>query len=112
MLEPQISCVECLTDLGCARKESKLKWGNFGDAGADRLRKLDEVRREIEKGIANGHELAADEWIQKYPGLNPELGELLAELIAVRAAAATIDGATHTAIFPTIGTALRIASVR
>jgi tetratricopeptide (TPR) repeat protein/tRNA A-37 threonylcarbamoyl transferase component Bud32 len=73
--------------------------GNFGDAGADRLRKLDEVRREIEKGIANGHELAADEWIQKYPGLNPELGELLAELIAVRAAAATIDGVTHTAIF-------------
>jgi tetratricopeptide (TPR) repeat protein/tRNA A-37 threonylcarbamoyl transferase component Bud32 len=70
--------------------------GNFGSTGAVRLRKLGEVRSEIEKSIANGRELLPDEWIQKHPELNPELRELLAQLIATQQSAATIDGATQT----------------
>lgn len=67
---------------------------NSGDTGVNRLGKLDEVRREIEKAIASGRDLVADEWVQKYPELNPELREVLAELIARNSAAATIGGAT------------------
>ena len=74
------------------------RMGNSGDAGADRLRRLDAVRGEIEKSMASGRELVADEWIEKYPELNPELRELLAQLIAKHASAATIEGATRTAI--------------
>ena len=68
--------------------------GNSGDAGADRLRKLDEIRSEIEKAIANGDEVVADQWVQKYPDLNPELRELLEQLIARESSVATIAGAT------------------
>jgi tetratricopeptide (TPR) repeat protein/tRNA A-37 threonylcarbamoyl transferase component Bud32 len=74
--------------------------GNSGNAGADRLRKLDEVRAEIDKSIASGHELMPDEWLRKYPQLNPELGDLLAQLIATQHSAATIDGATQTSTHP------------
>jgi tetratricopeptide (TPR) repeat protein/tRNA A-37 threonylcarbamoyl transferase component Bud32 len=70
---------------------------NSGDAGVDRLRRLDEVRSEVEKAVANGQELVADQWAQKYPELNPELRELLAQLIAKEESkeesAVTIDGA-------------------
>lgn len=53
---------------------------NSKNAGGDRRRKLERVRTEIEKYIAGGRTLVASEWIQRYPDLNPELGELLARL--------------------------------
>jgi tetratricopeptide (TPR) repeat protein/tRNA A-37 threonylcarbamoyl transferase component Bud32 len=68
--------------------------GNSEDTGVNRLRRLDEVRREIEKAIASGKDLVADEWIQKYPDLNPELGELLAKVLAKQAGGATVANAT------------------
>ena len=74
--------------------------GNSGNTGVNRLRKLDEVRAEIEKSIANGRELLPDEWLQKYPELNPELRDLLAQLIATRLSAVTIEGATQTSTHP------------
>src|SRR5260370_23882741 len=69
--------------------------GNFGDMGMERVRNLEEVRREIEKSVAGGQVLVADEWVEKYPELNPELRELLAQLIESESAAATSEGPTQ-----------------
>ncbi len=61
---------------------------NSDSNDADRLRKLEQVRQEIEERIAGGGALDGGEWVQKYPDLNPELRELLKPLLARQGAAA------------------------
>ena len=70
--------------------------GNLGNPGMERARKLEEVRKEIEKSIAGGQVLMGGDWVEKYPELNPELRELLAKLTESLSAAATIEGPTQT----------------
>jgi tetratricopeptide (TPR) repeat protein/tRNA A-37 threonylcarbamoyl transferase component Bud32 len=70
--------------------------GEFRGTGMERVRRLEEVRKEIEKSIAGAQALVADEWIEKYPELNPELRELLAQLIESQSAAAASEGPTQT----------------
>jgi tetratricopeptide (TPR) repeat protein/tRNA A-37 threonylcarbamoyl transferase component Bud32 len=70
--------------------------GNLGNPGMERARKLEEVRKEIEKSIAGGQVLMGGDWVEKYPELNPELRELLAQLTESLSAAATIEGPTQT----------------
>jgi hypothetical protein len=67
---------------------------NSEDTGADRRRKLERVRTEIEKYIAAGRTPMAGEWVQRYPDLNPELGELLARLTEGQEAATPQKSAT------------------
>lgn len=67
---------------------------NFEDMGSDRRRRLELVRTEIEKYIAAGRTPAAGEWVQRYPDLNPELGELLALLTEEQEAATPKESAT------------------
>jgi tetratricopeptide (TPR) repeat protein/tRNA A-37 threonylcarbamoyl transferase component Bud32 len=67
---------------------------NSEDTGADRRRKLERVRTEIEKYIAAGRTPTAGEWVQRYPDLNPELGELLARLTEGQEAATPQKSAT------------------
>jgi tetratricopeptide (TPR) repeat protein/tRNA A-37 threonylcarbamoyl transferase component Bud32 len=60
---------------------------NSEDTGSDRRRKLERVRTEIEKYIAAGRTPVAGEWARRYPDLNPELEEMLAQLTKSQEAA-------------------------
>ena len=53
---------------------------NDNDPAADRRRRLEDVRVEIEQELASGRSLVTREWEQKYHDLNPELAAMLARL--------------------------------
>ncbi len=54
------------------------------DPAHERRRRLDEVRAEIERDLAAGSTIDPAAWPRRHPGLEPELGALVAELAAGR----------------------------
>jgi serine/threonine-protein kinase len=54
-----------------------------GDTGANevRRRRLEEVRDEIERELGQGTTFSADDWLRRYPDLEPELGDMLRQIM-------------------------------
>lgn len=62
----------------------------------DRLRK---VRDEIERELAQGVTLSADDWLRRYPELEPELGAMLQEMLGTGKTQAVSRPVSQTAAF-------------
>ncbi len=79
-----------------------------GDPGPaeERQRRLQQVREEIERELGRGSTLSADDWLGRYPDLEPELGVMLREMIGrgrtqvAAGPAVEADGASETIAVP------------
>ena len=64
---------------------------NDPSSQAERQRKLQQVRDEVERELAQGATLSVSDWLVRHPDLEPELGVMLRGLIGSEASGSRID---------------------